>query len=279
MIKFGNTFLNFGGTYLTGSRWSIPSWVNVYSPTSGLFPGSGVGIVNYNNYIPNVSNPGEQWLDGTQDLFTKSVSIGSPNTGYANLSSNIQINLTDGMKSHDEYLLINYCHSPMGVSNQINAYNFEDWTYDFGINDDFKTSFTARGSLSDAIKPDGQKAVSAYSVGINSTHLSNNLQYYFPNYSRDVKKFRFLIDMKNGNWSGYMTSSMIQDFSDATYRFTGSCYPITLGDTMDLSLNLKSPKTITTGTNYWRYASSIFGGFSMSAYKGPKPTEQEILSL
>lgn len=277
MLKFGNIFVNYGGTYLTGFVGK-PSWVNVYSPTSGLFPGSGVGIVRYNNYIPNVSNPGEQWLDGTQDLFTKSVGVGSPNTGYANLSSNVQINLTDEMKSHDEYLLINYCHSPQGVSYQTNAYYNSTWTCEFGINDDFNTTFSATGLKGYSIKPDGRKAVSAYSVGINSTQLSNNLQYYFPNYSRDVKKFRFLIDMKNGNWSGYMTSSMIQDFGDATYKFTGSCDPITLGDTMNLSLILKSPQTITTGTN-WKFASTVFGGFSMSAYKGPTPTEEEILSL
>ena len=282
MIKFGNTFVNYEGTYFN-DYVSQPSWVNVYSPTSGLFPGSGVGVIEYNNYIPSALNYGEKWLDGTQDVFSRALYINYPDIGTANLNSNVQINLTEEMKAHDDYLLVNYCSAPMGVSNVENAYYTSLWGYEFGINDEFKTTLTAMATRGYAIKPDNQKAVSAYSVGVNGSGWYNHvlfgvLQYYFPNYSRDVKKFRFLIDMKNGNYSGYMTSSMLQDMSNASYRFTSSCNPITLGETMNLSLKLNSPETVTTGNN-WRYAGWLFGGFSMSAYRGPIPTEQEILSL
>lgn len=278
MLKFGNTFLNVGGTYLTGFEGPKYEWVNIYSPASGLFPGSAQASQGYNyvDYIPSAANPGEQWLDGTQDLFAKS--LGTRGINYASLSSDIQINLTEEMKSHDEYLLVNFCCSPWGVSYSANAYTNSAWFCEFGINDNFKTSYTPVALTGYMIKPDYQKEVKDYTVVINSAYNFGALQNYFPNHSRDVKKFRYFIDMKTGNYSGYMTSSMIQDMSDATYKFTSSCDPITLGDTINLSLRLKAPITYTTGT-YWQYAGWTFGGFSMSSNKGRQPTEEEILSL
>ncbi len=294
MLKFGNTYLNFGGdTYLTGYTKYYSGWHNIYSPASGLFSPTNIKITgDWDAYVPSSNNQGESWLDGTQNRIVYVLGVKSNQATNKTVSGHVSgysdITLTEEDRRYNDYMLLNYCFSPWecwpgDTSNIIPsvpqyAYiNFNEGQ----IKHRCSTDVTSKGLK----KPDGnyERKSWYYSLMSGNTVLyTSSYQNYFSPYHRDVKNVRVLYDINNGDYSAYMTSSMIENFSSLSGPITtGIGNPLSWNDKLRFGINLIANTThVGTGqSNDWWFRGWLYGGLSISSYKGPMPTQNEVLSL
>lgn len=294
MLKFGNTFVNFGGeTYLTGYTKYYSGWHNIYSPVSGLFLPTNRNITGYYSAnVPSSMNRGESWLDGTQDMMVYGLGVPSNQASNKTVSGHVSgysdITLSEEDRRYNDYMLLNYSISPWEcwhgtISNIIPSvpqYAYIDFN-EGRITHRCSTDINSKGLK----KPDGHNERKSWYYSFmsgNTVLYTSSYQTYFSPFHRDVKNVRVLYDINNGDYSAYMTSSMIENFSALSApTITGVGSPLSWNDKLRFGINLIAN---TTHVGYsrdddWYFRGWYYGGFSISSYKGPTPTQNEVLSL